>query len=394
MFRKLVANLSFSPALISEVGFYAHRLRQETATRRLTAVFMILALIVQSLAVFSPPESANASSDQDLLRGGVNSKEDFISRYDTNESNIKDILTATGITKSDLERLEPGTVNSKDHAFVTGHLPRFGTNEGEVYLSYKKTNDSQNGIVYLSPLNLLDGDEASKKFGTTYQAWIGQSAQLGWFAILHNSGNLVAKVLPSQAIKTETPGLAQELLALNLSQGGVAADSIGAEAGDRVSYTITARNDGDKNQITPLAIALNDVLEYSALIDNGGGLVDEKSHTLSWSPVTLAPGQSEQRTFVVQLFDPLPATPRGQTNTMSYDCMLTNSYGTTSQISVNCPSAKEIESVISFFPTIGAAGNLIFGAVVGSLVLFFYLRTRQLKEEIRLIRHNLNEGAL
>ena len=71
MFRKLVSNLAFSPALITQVGFYARRLRQEEITRRLTVLFVVLAVVVQSLAVFSPPESANASSEQDLIRGGV-----------------------------------------------------------------------------------------------------------------------------------------------------------------------------------------------------------------------------------------------------------------------------------------------------------------------------------
>lgn len=62
MFRRIVSNLSFSPALVGQLGFYARRLRKEEATRRLGLVFTALALVVQSLAVFSPPEAANAST--------------------------------------------------------------------------------------------------------------------------------------------------------------------------------------------------------------------------------------------------------------------------------------------------------------------------------------------
>ena len=62
MFRRLVSNLSFSPALVGQLGFYARRLRKEEATRRLGLVFTALALVVQSLAVFSPPEAANAAT--------------------------------------------------------------------------------------------------------------------------------------------------------------------------------------------------------------------------------------------------------------------------------------------------------------------------------------------
>jgi hypothetical protein len=62
MFRRIVSNLAFSPALVGQLGFYAKRLRKEESTRRLGLVFTALALIVQSLAVFSPPEAANAAT--------------------------------------------------------------------------------------------------------------------------------------------------------------------------------------------------------------------------------------------------------------------------------------------------------------------------------------------
>lgn len=393
MFRKLIANLSFSPALIHQVGFYAGRLRKEESTRRLTLIFMVMALIVQSMAVFSPPESANASSEQDLLRGGVSSKEDFVMRYNANESNIKDIFTAAGVTSTEIEALEPGSVNTKDNVFVMGRVPRFGNNGGEVSFTYAKSDTGQVDTTYMSPLSLWDTTEAAQQFGTSYQGFIGQSDKLGWFAVLKNCGNLVTKVLPAEAIKPN-PNLKQELSAVNLSQGSVAADTVVAQAGDRISYTVRATNSGTSAQLTPLVVALDDVLEYGTLLDNGNALLEDKSHLLSWSPVSIAPGQSEQRSFVVQLLDPLPAVAQGESNATSYDCVLTSAYGTSLHIKVQCPASKDIETIMSFFPTIGTTGNIIFGIVVGGLVVFFYLRTRQLKEEIRLIRHSLNEGTI
>jgi hypothetical protein len=62
MFRKIVSNLPFSPALVGQLSFYAKRLRKEETTRRMGLIFTALALVVQSLAVFSPPEAANAST--------------------------------------------------------------------------------------------------------------------------------------------------------------------------------------------------------------------------------------------------------------------------------------------------------------------------------------------
>jgi hypothetical protein len=94
MFRKIVSNLSFSPALVGQLGFYAKRLRKEETTRRMGLVFVALALVVQSLAVFQPPESANASNTNDFVPGGLGlganrSLNNFLSPYDSNNNNVQ-----------------------------------------------------------------------------------------------------------------------------------------------------------------------------------------------------------------------------------------------------------------------------------------------------------------
>lgn len=71
MFRKLVSNLPFSPALVGQIGFYAKRLKKEEATRRLGLIFTALALVVQSFAVFSPPEPANAAGGGDCSPNAI-----------------------------------------------------------------------------------------------------------------------------------------------------------------------------------------------------------------------------------------------------------------------------------------------------------------------------------
>lgn len=393
MFRKLVSNLSFSPALIHEVGFYARRLRKEEATRRLTVLFVALALVVQSLAVFSPPESANASSEQDLIRGGVASKEDFLARYDQNEADIKDIYTAAGITRTEIERAADTTISSSDDLLIMGRFAQFGTTQGEVPFSYKKSNSGETGTTYIAPLRLWDTNEAAILEGTQYDAWVGQSNKLGWFAIVKNNANLATKVLPlgSQEQRLETK---QSITAINITQNNARAESTAAQASDRISYTLKTENTTKSPQLVSFAIPLADVMEYSRLIDNGGGLMDSSAKTLAWPPVKLAPGESQQRTFVIQLLDPIPATPAGQSNTTSYDCIMSSSFGTGTNIQVVCPASKTVEAALGVFPTIGIFGNFVFGAIVAGCSIYFYMRTRQLKTEIRLIRHNLNTGTI
>jgi hypothetical protein len=120
MFRKIVSNLSFSPALVGQLGFYAKRLRKEEATRRMALVFVALTLVVQCLAVFQPPESANAASSNDLVYGGLGlganrSINNFLAPYDANTNNLKDITTHIGITRAEI-------VASQYSSFLTNIL--------------------------------------------------------------------------------------------------------------------------------------------------------------------------------------------------------------------------------------------------------------------------------
>ena len=102
MFKKLISSLPFSPALVGQLGFYAKRLKKEEATRKLGLIFTALALLVQSFAVFQAPEAANAASSNDMVYGGFTTREQFLSNYDANKDNLKDVLKAVGITRADI----------------------------------------------------------------------------------------------------------------------------------------------------------------------------------------------------------------------------------------------------------------------------------------------------
>ena len=107
MFRKIVSQLSFSPALVGQLSFYAKRLRKEQATRRLGLIFVAMALVVQSLVVFQAPEAANASSSNDFVPGGLGiganrSLNNFLAPYDRNDRNLKDIFNYFGITREEI----------------------------------------------------------------------------------------------------------------------------------------------------------------------------------------------------------------------------------------------------------------------------------------------------
>lgn len=395
MFRKLVSSLSFSPALITQLGFYAHRLRREELTRRLTVVFVILTLIVQSLAVFSPPDSANASSEQDLIRGGVQSLDDLLARYDKNTDDVKDIYTTLGLERYEIEAARSGQFNSKNGIYSVSRFGQYSPEQGETSFSYKRSGGST-GIRFISPLSLADTSDAKQRNGTTYDGWIGESAKLGWFAIMKSNASLATKGFPATIVPdsiTATSSMVKTISATNVTQGQPAG-SVTAKPFDKISYTISVQNTGNKTAQIPFVVNLSDALEYAVLLDDGGGTLNPDTHVLGWTTDNIKPGTSQERTFVLQLLSAIPATPTGNSNSNSYDCVMLVNYGTTSKSSVECPNVKAVENIINDLPRTGIFLNAVFAVAVLAVSLFFYARTRQMKKEIRLIRHNINTGTI
>ena len=395
MFRKIVSNLSFSPGLITQVGFYAHRLRQEEVTRRMTVFFVILAMIVQSLAVFSPPDSANAASEQDLIRGGVQSLDDLLTRYDNNTDDIKDIYTTLGVTRSELAETTYGSFNSKDNIYSISRYGQYSPEQGETSFNYKRSTGGT-AIRFISPLHLSDTSASKKRSGTMHDAWIGESSQAGWFAVMKSSASLATRGYPATITPDSTSAtstIIRSLRAMNTSQS-TEATSVDAKPFDKISNTLTIKNTGSKTVQLPLSINLSDVLEYAAIIDDGGATFNTTTKTLVWDPITVAAGESQERTFAVQIASSIPATPAGQSNGNSYDCIMSTTYGSNLQIPVSCPLVKGVENIIGDLPTATIAANLIFSTIVVITATFFYARTRQMKKEIKLIRHNLNSGTI
>ncbi len=720
MFRKLVSGLPFSPALVGTLGFYARRLKQEEASRRLGLLFTALALVVQSFAVFSPPESANATSANDMIYGGVTSLDQVVSAYDDPDKDFKKILSYNGITRDELAGASVGTINSQAYgtdseAWLSwGRMAHFSNTEGEVAHVIDGTR------VYSRPLWRFDTGNWSSTHGSTYNVYRGHSQKIGEFAIIKDSGNLVTRVLPSplptlpaptaacsslstikladnrykftvmastggganisnytiviknaagntvktihqpstavtvttgeytflpdsysvaaavntsvgdkissaclsnftvsqplvpthaaitvdkkiDGIERKTVAVGQEfsyqivvknsgsvplssitlsdnvprpisllstsagtlsgsrwshtigslaagqsqqftltakvtsyvpgplknsacaetaaitatnpddcddavvelptpviqacematfhtvsikqtdfdaaiysknlndckripvcnllnntlvtikeadfdaakyrkeldgcqnIQVCDLSSGQIMtltrssfdsnkhspevydcqvtvmrtntgtnltqdadATKVLARAGDRLQFTLTAQNTGKVDAQVDFNNDITDVLEYARLNDNGGGALNKHKSTtdLSWGKITLKPGEKASRSFAVNMLDHIPSTARGTSNPSSYDCIISNTYGTTLNIDVHCDGPKVLEASILQLPTAGPGENMIFAAIIGSITTFFWARSRQLKAEVRLIRRDFNAGIL
>lgn len=375
--------------MIADIGFYAARLRDEDATRRTTVVFVVLAMVMQSLAVFSPPESANASSEQDIIRGGVSSLNDFLLRYDNNEQDVKDIFNTAGLTRSEIAAAREGAITASDNTYVMSRYGQLGPDGKEVSMAYQRSAGGMD-VRYFSPMASLAAPNVK------FKGWIGKSAALGWFGIIQSNGSLATKGLPTTIDPADSAATnaTKTVTATNLTQETLETEKSPAQPHDKFTYTLKLSNPRNTTVTGTFSVRIDDILEYATLIDGGGGTLDIKTGTLSWPQVELSPGENQSRTFAVQLLPSFPATATGQSNPASYDCNMAITFGNQLKSPVNCPPVKVLEGVFQTMPPLGTGINIGFGVVLLSVVVFFYLRTRQLKKEIRIIRHNFNSGVI
>ena len=724
MFKKIVSSLPFSPALFDQIGFYAKRLKGEETTRRLGLIFVSFALIAQSLAVFQPPESANASNDADFILGGVKTISVLLDAYDNNTRNFRDIMSYVGITRSDLQNTTYQSFKV-DSRLTWGLTPHYSYQQGERELKVYNSDKQYVRSVYYRPLKLGTGCT-----DCTRQGWVGKS-KIGWFAIKGDCGNLITEkdftispiltiihtcdiikvtnlsrtsnrftvnytlknatlknvtytirnssgtvidtktsttnsldytnntvgkytvqatinsvangtnssdtsvgctasfevtaeptvhtcnalkvtnlsrtsnrftvnyTLKNATLKNVTytirnssgtvidtktsttnsldytnntvgkytvqatinsvangtnssdtsvgctasfevtaeptvpihtcnsisiknisrtvnrftvdyttknaifkditftikdskndvidnktstsnifdytntivgkysvqatinsiangtnvsdtsgecisnfevtaepepepdpepeycvynpniladdtnckpcpgnetiwindisciPNIVKSKSAINISQGSVDAVSVVAKSQDQISYTITIENTGlNSTSSIKFDENLSDVLEYSSIIDNGGGIFDESTKTLSWPDVTLQPKAKQMRTFIVKMSDEIPATAQGSSNDTSYDCLLTNTFGNSINIIADCPIQKDIEHIVTELPVTGPNENLLFAGIVLAISTYFYARSRQQSKEIRLVRRDVSAGLI
>lgn len=554
MFKKLVSRIPFSPSLISELGVYANKLRNEEALRRTGLILTAFALVAQSWIVFIPPESANAAHPSDLINGGVHTKSALLASWDNNTQGFRELAEGAGISREDLKNSREGEVtsrtNGRDSGWLSwGRISRGGSSSQETHVKIGGQSIYIHALSYYDTGNNLYGN------GSYYPAFIGTTSSGKPFHIIKSCANIALKELPpreekiqvcklstskvvairesqfdeskysknlrdcepkpaascssiiikkiertrfefsakastangatisehiyiirnkdnqevnrktiktnstSSSLKYDAPndGEYKVQVIINSSLGQLTAgdcqssftvepiqrcalnpalpindpecqpcpgdpslwvrdeDCVAqvirtkdaknltsnsdasyqvAKASDRIEYILTAKNIGNAPITLDLTDNLLDTLEYSALYDRGGGELDEVTKVLTWPNISLGPNEQRTLSYVVQVDNKISAMPQGQSNPVSYDCRMTNTFGDTVHIQVNCPDIKVVEQIVEELPKTGPTENLIFAGIIASVVTFFYFRSKQLNYEVRLIRREWTAGTI
>ncbi|MDQ2973678.1 MAG: hypothetical protein M3Q79_04335 [bacterium] len=191
MFKQLVTNLPFNPSLIHEVTFYVGRLRKETSVRRIGFIFMALAMIIQMVAVISPPEKSMAASDNHIING-LTTRDGILQAWDAPGSDIPAIYGHFGVTRADIAKLPqyPNTTirsNDGNDWWTTGRnsLTAY-SNVSDVYKNSElalKVSDQT--TIFMRQLRAWD----IRNPYNTYSAWTGTKADGTKFWVLKDCGN-------------------------------------------------------------------------------------------------------------------------------------------------------------------------------------------------------------
>lgn len=180
--------------------------------------------------------------------------------------------------------------------------------------------------------------------------------------------------------------------ASNVTAGIADADGTTAKAGNVITYTLYARNNG-KADVPGYVFQenMNDVLVYAVVTDLHGGRLDS-DHIVTWPAADIAVDKTATVQVTVKVKDPVPQTPAGKDDPNHFDLIMTNVYGNTVNIHVPGGSQKAIETTAATLPNTGPGTSLFIGGAVVVMAGYFYGRSRLLAKESELALQESHAG--
>lgn len=185
----------------------------------------------------------------------------------------------------------------------------------------------------------------------------------------------------------------------NLTKNLDNANNTYANKGDNLKYTISVKNLGDTTIENfdfrgQFADNIGDILEYANTLNISGGTYDNTTYGLSWDPVTIGPDAVVTKTFTVAIKNPSPSTPTSKSNPLSYDYVLSNTYGNTVNIKLHKPFTKTIEIFLINTPGVSNLLSLFVVAIILLIMVLIYIRDSILKREAEIIHKEYSSGGL
>jgi|GEM_PF-5646966 len=127
LFQQLLQNLPYSPSLLSQVGFYAGRLKKEESIRKVGFGLMAIAFFMQVIAFLKPPEATIASSpSNDIVQGGIHGNPIQNALAAVGNSRSANVYAAYGLTSSVVSSCTNSSVYMGDSSLRSAGFDSFG----------------------------------------------------------------------------------------------------------------------------------------------------------------------------------------------------------------------------------------------------------------------------
>ncbi len=189
MLRKLISNLPYNPSLVHQIAFYTGRMKAEAGIRRIGLIFMALAVCIQFFAVAAPPKPSLASSTNDIINGGFQTRDQAVSACRTNRDGFGGILAYYRVSCDKLATASTRSIRSTDYAKRLDSLGR--RDPGPVITRTGKPTDRYSvatpaGVFYMK--NLWSWDSGAY---STYKVLYTTNDDGTVIMILYDCGNIV-----------------------------------------------------------------------------------------------------------------------------------------------------------------------------------------------------------
>ncbi len=172
--------------------------------------------------------------------------------------------------------------------------------------------------------------------------------------------------------------------ASNITAGITDANNTTASAGDVITYTLYAQNNG-KATVKEFTFQENmsDVLDYADITDAHGGTL-AVNKTIAWPTEQIKPGQTATRQVTVKVKAPIPQTPVSSSDPSHFDMIMTNVYGNSVNVKLPASPIKTVEVAAASLPNTGPGTTLFIAATIVIMAGYFYSRSGLLARESEL----------
>lgn len=386
-FRKIVAHLAYSPAMIWHLAAYDTKIKQDKSKNLKVILFAVLNLVIIATAI-----SASDSHFFSVDNSGINIK--------TNNFTLSNRPLISNETKAKNFNKNSFLVDINNNPQLVQIYNYFKINHASTKdmhlvqsphvfddcIEINKSPIGSIGRVSISSDLIVYAHRCQKQY-----YGLAISGQSDNNFIILNNGNLLLKNVDINTTDT----LIFNIKVVNSTTGNQSPQEI--NTGETLKYTLTAINNSSKLFDDVVKINLSDISEYAHILNNSLS----SDQNIYWKISNLQPGQSTDYDIYAKADYRFSNQPLNLNSLNSHDCKLSLTLGNSTVITqANCSPVKKVELLTynlippSRYDHKILISILLFLLTVIVLKILHIARINFISKEIRIIRHKINQGII